>query len=199
MKYLPHIFIVAVVIIAGVFLWRRFGPVPAPVLPPASGVVPVTQGQHVTHGSPSLPQPDEHTTGVLHVTVPPDTVAGMATGKPRDIFIYLTDDPAKPPTVRSETPIQAAFSPVVDPWIMLQAKFMLGGSLSNDGDVSPWGGVGAIRLFRHFDIGGGVDEDGIGVFVSYQAWREFDVGAMYYLLPLFESDARACLFVAYRF
>ena len=197
MKYAPHIAVAVVILIAGVLLWQHYGPKPddTPKPPPTAGTVPVHVADNVTHGDPALPKPDSHTTGILHIAIPDTAHPGV----PREIFIYLDRDPSVPPLIKSDSPIQAEFSPVVDPWIMLQAHVLIGGSLSNAGDVSPWGGVAAVRLFRNFDIGGGIDEDGIGVFISYQAWREFDVGAMWYVLPILQSDARVCVFLAYRF
>jgi hypothetical protein len=197
-KYAPHIAVAVVILIAGLLLWLKFKPVaeePIPPPPPTAGAVPIDVKPNVTHGDPSLPKPDEHTTGVLRIAIS-DT---NAPGKIRTIFVYIPEDPETPPQVRSEIPVQAQFAPVVDPWFMLQKRLMLGGSLSDEGDVSPWVGVGDIQLFRRIDLGAGADEDGIGVFVAYHVWRDFDIGAMYYILPLFESDARACLFIAYRF
>lgn len=196
MRLAASIFGAVVVILAGWFLWQKYGPQEVVQPPPPIGNVTQNVGPNVTHGSPSLPKPDAHTTGILRVVVPPESVY---TGKPREVYIYIQDNPKTPPVVRSDTPISTTFHAVVDPWLMLQTRLMLGGSLANDGDVSPWGGVALVRLFNRIDTGAGIDEDGIGVFISYQVWREFEVGAMWYALPVFDSDARAALVVSYRF
>lgn len=199
MKLAAYIFGAVVMVIAGVFLWRNFGPVRTPLPPPTSGDVPVVTAPHITHGNASLPAPDEHTTGVIRLTVPPDTVAGVAIGKPREIFIYLMDNPADPPKVRSETPIQAVFAPVVDPWLSFKLRFTIGGSANNEGDVSPWGGMTFIRLFRRVDLGAGIDKSGLGAFASYEFFREFSVGASWYVVPFADSDASVAVVVSYSF
>jgi hypothetical protein len=196
-KYAFAIFAALVVIVAGLFLWQHFKPEPKPVLPPAppsAGEVPVQPAENVTHGDPSLPKPDEHTTGVLRITVAPDSVA-----KPRDIFVYIDRDPKRPPQIRSEAPVQAQYAPVVDPWLKLEARLMVGGSGSFDGYVSPWAGVSLLQLFQKVSLGAGVDRTAVGAFVSYEFFREFNVGAMYYILPIRDGTARAGIFVAYRF
>ncbi len=194
MRLWAYIFGAVVLIVAGIFLWHRYGPEDALVAPPAAGTVPVVVAPHITHGNASLPAPDEHTTGVLHVIIPPDTVP---TGKPRDIVIYLNDDPGKPPMLRTDFPVQSTFTPVVDPWLKLETRLSVGASYSDD--VSPWGGIALVQLWRNVDVGAGIDDDGIGIFASYRIWREFSVGAMWYALPVFDSDARAAITISYEF
>jgi hypothetical protein len=199
-KTAAYTFGAVVLIIAAVLLWQKYG-ADDPVIqaPPTAGDVPVAVAPHITHGNPSLPAPDEHTTGVVQITVPPDTVAGVAIGKPRDIFIYLTDKPGIAPTVRSETPIQAVFAPVVDPWLSFKFRLSIGGSANNEGVVSPWGGVTFVRLFRHVDLGAGIDRSGLGAFASYEFFREFSIGASWYVVPFDHSEASAALVVSYSF
>lgn len=201
MKYAFYIFAGAVLIVSGIFLWQHFKSEPKPTLPPAppsAGEVPVAPAENVTHGDPSLPQPDEHTSGVLRITVAPDT-GNVDRTKPRDIFVYVDQDPKKPPRIRSEAQIQAQYAPVVDPWLKLEARLMLGGSGSFDGYVSPWAGVSVLQVFQKVSIGAGVDRTAAGVFASFEFFREFNVGAMWYVLPLRDGTARAGIFLAYRF
>lgn len=196
MRLAASIFGAVVLILAGWFLWQKYGPQEVIQPPPPIGNVTQTVGPNVTHGSPSLPKPDTHTTGILRVVVPPESVH---TGKPREVFIYIQDNPKTPPVVRADGPVSTTFHAVVDPWLKFQVQLAIGISLDNDADVSPWAGVQLVTLFRHVDLGAGVDEDGIGVFASYRIWREFEVGAMWYALPVFDSDARCAITISYRF
>jgi hypothetical protein len=195
-KYLPTIIVVVVLIIAGVFLWNKYGPRPLPLEPPASGEVPVVVQPNVTHGDPVLPKPDEQTVGVLRIAIPEDTVNHVPA---RDVYVYINKDPDKPPQVRSDTPVQASYSPVVDPWLVFQARVMVGGGSSLDGYVSPFVGISAIKLFRNINLGIGVDRTAIGAIVSYEFFREFNIGVSYYVLPFRETTTRGGIFVAYRF
>lgn len=198
MKYLPHIAVAVVILVAGIMLWQRYGPKQSdtPKPPPTAGNVPAVIAPKVTRGDPALPKPDNHTTGILRVVLPVDSTRPVV---PREIFIYLNGDPAAPPLIKSDAPIRATFSPVVDPWLLLQARIMVGGSASNRGEVSPWGGLSGIRLWRHVDIGAGVDEGGIGAFVSYEFFREFNIGLSWYLVPFYDSDASVAVVVSYGF
>lgn len=199
MKLLPYIFIAVVLIIAGVFVWRHFRSEELKAPPPTAGSVPIVTAPHVTHGDPSLPQPDEHTTGVLHIAIPADSTNPLHPTKPRDIFVYIPDDPEEPPQVRSEIPVQARFAPVVDPWLLLEVRFIAGGSSSTDGVVSPFVGLSGVKLFRKVNIGVGLDRTAAGAFVSYEFFREFNAGAMWYFIPIRDTHARASIFIAYRF
>lgn len=196
MRLAASIFGALVLILAGWFLWQKYGPREVVQPPPPIGNVTQTTGPNVTHGSPALPKPDNHTTGILRVVVPPESVY---TGKPREVFIYIQDNPKTPPVVRSDTPVSTTFHAVVDPWLYFKLRYAIGASLSDGAHVSPWGGVSFVTLFRTVDLGAGIDKQGIGAFLSYRVWREFEVGAMWYALPVFDSDARAALVLSYRF
>jgi len=199
------------ILIVGVSLWHRFGSetwwhwwgsqnstqVPPP--PPAAGTVKPTEEPPIVHGSSSLPQPDKETTGVVHITIPPDTTKPVSEQKPHVIDIYINKDPEKPPEIRSEMPLQATFSPVVDRWIVLEPKLMLGGSATFDARVSPWGGLSVLRLWKVVNIGAGIDMNSIGPFVGYEFWREFNVGGIWGMVPLSAGQSRGAIFVAYRF
>lgn len=197
MRYAPHIAVAVVILVAAFLLWQRYGPKPdnTPKPPPTAGSVPTVIAPKVTRGDPALPKPDTHTTGILRVVIP-DTVTG---GVPREIFIYLTDEPDVPPLIKSDAPIQAEFSPVVDPWLVLKARLVVGGSVSTDGYVSPFVGLSCVRLFRTVNIGAGIDRTAVGVFASWEFFRELNIGAVYYVLPIRDTHARAGIFIGYRF
>ena len=195
-----------VVVILGLLAWFHWKPQPKPDRPPvpAQGqVIPEVQ-KPVVHGDPILPQPDQHITGVLHITIPPDTLHKSSSDdpalhKPRDIYIYLPVGPQEPPEIRSEMPLQATFSPVVDRWVVFDPRLCIGGSGAIDGVVSPWAGISCMRLWSKVNLGAGIDRSAIGLFCSYEFFREFNVGAMWYTVSLRDNAPRAGIILAYRF
>lgn len=187
------------VVIVGLLAWFHFKPTPVPVAPPAAGTVTPTVTPTVVHGDPVLPKPDSHISGVLHITIPPGTTKPPAEQKPRDIYVYIPDNPAKPPEVRSQEPLQATFSPVVDPWVVFEPRLLLGGSGSIDGYVSPWAGLSVASFWSKVNAGAGIDRSAIGLFLAYEFFREFALGAMWYALPLRDDASRAGILIAYRF
>jgi hypothetical protein len=188
------------VLVVGVSLWYKYlKPEDPPLKPPAAGTVIPQETKPVHHGDPVLPQPDAHTTGVVHITIPPDTSHQVDPTKPTEIDVYIPDNPDQPPEVRSDTPLQATFTPVTDRWVVLGPRFLLGGSASIDGYVSPWAGLSIAKFWHVVNVGPGIDRSAIGVFLSYEFYREFNAGAMWYALPLRDGASRAGIVVSYRF
>jgi hypothetical protein len=168
---------------------------------PTSGEVTPTVTKPVVHGDPILPQPDQHISGVLHITIPPDTTRGKNAepAKPQEIYIYLPIGPQEPPEVRSDAPVAVTYSPVVDPWLTLDPRLNVGGSASLDGYVSPWAGVRVIQLWSKLHFGLGIDRSAIGVYGGFTFFRQFSVGAMHYTVPLRSDASRFGIIVVYEF
>jgi hypothetical protein len=183
----------------GYLIWGTSQGETMPAPPAGATDAPAIVTRPVVHGDPALPQPDDHTTGVLRIVIPPDTGAHVDPSKPREIFVYIDENPRTPPRVRSEVVVQTTFSPVVDPWLSIQPRLMVGASGSFDGYVSPWAGVRLVQLFQRVNIGAGLDRTAAGVFCSYTFFREFQFGVQWYILPIREGAPRAGIVFAYRF
>ena len=192
-----------VLIILGLLAWYHWKKPPViehPPIPAQGQVIPEVT-KPVIHGDPILPQPDQHISGVLHITIPPDTTRGKNAepAKPQEIYIYLPIGPQEPPEVRSDAPVAVTYSPVVDPWLKLDPRLNVGGSASLDGWVSPWAGVRVVQLWSKLHFGLGLDRSAIGLWGSFTFFRQFAIGAQWNALPLRTGAARASIVIAYEF
>lgn len=151
------------------------------------------EGPSIPHGSPTLPQSDEHTTGKTHLHIQPNPVITEHEGKKDtihipavDVVLYLQDDGA--PYIHSldsTGTVLVTYQKVRDPYIQLKLDLLVGVSANPEFQLSPAGMISFATVFSRVRGGFQGDRFGLGPGIMVEVLPRLSMGARWNILSIY--------------